>query len=258
MAEDKKEEKDLNETTEETTEEESTSETTEEKETLKNEEEETTEEETSDDEESSEEKVEELLKDGTPANKKVTIPKTKLDDLTADSKLFEQFKPLLSKLQDKPDIVEKVMGKDAGESEETRITRLEETEKAKKRDELREALTKAVDIWKDFTQYWSDVRPIMESLEKRGTPVEEAIQRAYYSINPDALEQEERLVNMNKAQEVQNKQGVTSSGGGIGKKVVQESTVELSAEDAEFARLAGIDTKLYIKFGKDIEKFKDV
>ena len=252
MAEEKKEEKDLNETTEETTEEESTSETTEEKETLKNEEEEET------DEESSEEKVEELLKDGTPANKKVTIPKTKLDDLTADSKLFEQFKPLLSKLQDKPDIVEKVMGKDAGESAETRITRLEETEKSKKRDELREALTKAVDIWKDFTQHWSDVRPIMESLEKRGTPIEEAMQRAYYSINPDALEQEERLVNMNKAQEIQNKQGVTSSGGGIGKKVVQESTVELSAEDAEFARIAGIDPKLYQKFSKDIEKFKDL
>ena len=256
MAENKEEKKDLKqEDAEESTEEESTPETSEEKETLKNEE---TEETTEESEESSEEKVEELLKDGTPANKRVTIPKDKLDNLTADSKLFEQFKPLLSKLQENPDVVEKVMGKDAGESAETRITRLEEADKAKKRDELRGALTKAVEVWKDFTKHWSDVRPIMESLERRGTSVEEAMQRAYYSVNPDALKQEERLVNMKGAQEIQNDQGKTSSGGGIGKKVVQESTVELSAEDAEFARLAGIDPKLYIKFGKDIEKFKDL
>ena len=254
--EEQKEDKDLKqENSEDVKEEESASEESSSEETpLKN-----TEEEEKVEEPSKDEQVEEMLADGTPAQKKITIKKEKYDELAEKSELYEKFTPLLSKLNENPEVVEKIMGGEGKETIEERVKRIEDKDKENKRIELRNSLSRAVDVWPDFRNHWNQIQPIMASLEKQGVSISEAIQRAYYAVNPDAAAKEQRLVQEGQNQEAQNKLGINSSSAGSASKTVHQDTeIQVSDEDREFARLAGIPLELYKKHQKHIEPFKDL
>src|SRR3990167_8389554 len=73
-----------------------------------------------------EEAVDELLADGTSDKKEVRIPYKKFQETNEKAKLFEQFSPLLSKLQENPELIDKVMKGESKDSLEAKVARLEE------------------------------------------------------------------------------------------------------------------------------------
>ncbi|KKL99938.1 hypothetical protein LCGC14_1809420 [marine sediment metagenome] len=76
--------------------------TSEEEQPLKKDEEKT-EEESTEEEPSSEDQVKEMLKDGTPVDKDITVKKDKYDENADKAKLYDGFAPILKKLQDHPE-----------------------------------------------------------------------------------------------------------------------------------------------------------
>lgn len=197
------------------------------------------------------EEVEEMLADGTQAKKVVTIPYDKFKEVNEESKLYKKFQPLLAKL--KPDQVEKILELKDDETVEQRITRLEEELKGKRRGELKSALMDAIDLWgKDFKNRWQDISPIVSSLEKQGIEIKDAIQRAYFAVNPEVLK-DKKLVEQAKI--VQNNQGKVSSGGGFSKNTQQIEELDLPAEDMEVAKLLNIDPNLYKKHWDKVKHY---
>ena len=207
-------------------------------------------------EESSESKVEEMLSDGTPADKDFKIKKSKYDEISEKSKLYDELSPLLAKLNQNPDVIDKIMSSDdEGETVEQRLERLERDQKAKERDELRTTLSDAVNLWPDFHDKWSEIKPMFRQLEKQGLDKREALQRAYFAVNPEAVAQQQRLT----AQQLQNQKGKTSSSGGAVNKIVQErGSYTMTAEDKEIARQMGISEEAYQKHAKHISRFSDL
>lgn len=243
----KEEEKDLKEE-KETPSEESTDDkpASEEGETPLKKEEETPEEVPEEEELSDDEKVAEMLKDGTPADKEIRVKKSKYDQNADKAKLYDAFAPVLDRLQKNPDILDKLVKDEDGETVEARIKRLEQSKVEDKRKETEIVLRNAITVWPDFNKFWSQVRPIADSLEKQGTSYTEAIQRAYFAVNPNAASQENRLIEQ--AQQMQNAQGTFVSSMGA-TKVVREKgdSYPMSEEDKETARAMGIKPELYAK-----------
>ena len=221
---------------------------------LKKEGEEEAEEETPIEEEvlSDDEKVAEMLKDGTPADKEIKVKKSKYDENADKAKLYDAFAPVLDKLQKNPDILDKLVKDKDGETVEARIKRLEQSRIEDKRKETEIVLRNAITVWPDFHKSWNQVRPIADSLEKQGTSYTEAIQRAYFAVNPDAASQDNRLVDQ--AQQMQNAQGTFASSIGA-TKVVQEKSegYPMSEEDKETARAMGIKPELYAKHANHLK-----
>ena len=219
--------------------------TSEEEQPLKKDEEKT-EEESTEEEPSSEDQVKEMLKDGTPVDKDIIVKKDKYDENADKAKLYDGFAPILKKLQDNPDILDKLTTDEDGETIEGRMDRLEQDRRDDKRKETERVLKNAITVWPQFRKSWTEVKPIADSLEKQGVSYEEAIQRAYFAINPEEAEQSGRLVE--KATQIQNKEGTFSSTQGSSK-VIHENkgSYELTAGDKEIARILGNDEKLYQK-----------
>lgn len=199
------------------------------------------------------------LKDGTPADKPITIPKDKFDDLNEKAKLLDQFSPVLAKLKDNPELLERLMaGDDPNKSIADRLKALEDAALNDKREEIRNTITSAQKTWPDFKDRWAEIKPILAGLTASGLPYQEAVQRAYFAVNPDAIAKGERLVKLEKARGRENDRGRMAPGGGAGAPVVgadDDSGYVLSDADMEFAKATGIDPKLYGKHAEHISRF---
>src|SRR3990167_11147485 len=165
-----------------------------------------------------EEIAEGLLTDGTPRDKEIRVKKTKYDEQAEKAKLYDSFSPLLSRLNKNPEVLDRLL-EDKKETLEQRVHRLEDEKKVVKQAETKNVITQAVKTWSDFREKWDDIRPIVTSLENRGISYAEAVQRAYFAVSPEAVQDEARLVSMRQAETVRNKFGKTKCSGTKGKVV---------------------------------------
>ncbi len=166
------------------------------------------------------------LKDGTDGDKKIQVPKDKFDDLNEKAKLFEQFAPLLSKLRDNPTLIDKLMaGDDPSKSLDERMKALENGVLTQKRGEIKATITKAIATWPNFKSRYEELKPILSGLTAQGVAYAEAVQRAYFAVDPDAATQGKRLVEKAKAAARENDRGRMGPGGGGGTEVRYPQTV---------------------------------
>ena len=206
-----------------------------------------------------EDAVEKMLADGTPARKTITIPKDKFDEQNDKSKLYDKLSPLMAKLAEKPELVDQLLNTQ-DETLESRMARLEDETKTKKRSEMKTVITDAVSTWGDFQELWPEIRTIVASLEKQGLPYRDAVQRAYFAVNPDAIKESARIVDLEAATRIQNDRAKTGSSGGF-RPVVHQSANDdarsfMQDSDIEFAKKMNIDPELYKKHAAFIDKFK--
>ena len=193
--------------------------------------------------------AEELLADSTSKKKIVPIPYERFVELNEKAKLMDQMGPLMSRLQQNPEVLDKI-NVPSPESVEARLAHLEEEQRVKKQVETRTVVEQAVKTWgEDFTKrFKGDIQPLVAALEKQGISYADAVQRAYFAVNPEAAQKETRLVEEGEARVQQNRMGRLSSSGGVMKPVKQEQqNVVLSDIDRDFAQKAGIDPSLYSK-----------
>lgn len=201
------------------------------------------------------------LADGTDPKKKISISKDKFDDINEKAALLEQFGPVLAKLKADPALVEKLMkGDDPNLSIEQRMAKLEDGIALKKKTEIKDTITKAISIWPDFRDKWDQIKPLVTAMEATGISYADAVQRAYFAVDPDAMAKGQRLVTIQAAKERENNRGKGSMGGGSGGAPVfdEGDAYELNEADLEFANKTGIDPKLYQKHAAAIEKFADL
>lgn len=202
------------------------------------------------------------LKDGTPGDKDIKVPKDKFDDLNEKAKLFEQFGPLLAKVKNDPALLARLMaGDDPNQDIQARLQRLEEKEAADKRQVIATTITSATKTWPDFKSRWEEIKPILAGLTAQGVSYAEAVQRAYFAVNPEAVAQGKRLVELQKARTRENERGRMGPGGGGGAPIVgaePEDEYQMSDADKEFSAKAGIDPKLYSKHAAWISRFDDL
>lgn len=206
---------------------------------------------------------EKKLNDGTPADKKISISKDKFDDLNEKAKLLDQFSPVLAKLQKDPELVKRLMaGDDPSLSVPDRLAALEKRDRDEKRAEVTKVINAAIRTWSDFKEKWGQIKPILTGLEAQGVDYAEAVQRAYFAVNPEAAAANKRITDQLQARQVENKRGSqrmnTGGGGPKGPGTGEEDAYELNAEDQDFARATGLDPKLYGKHAEHIRKFADL
>ena len=203
--------------------------------------------------ESPEDVADQLLNDGTPKNKSVSVPYDKFQSINEKSKLFEQFSPVLSKLKDRPEVVDDLLKSDKDTPIEERLSQLEERLKTQERDEMRGVITEAISTWGDFRDNWSEIQPLVSGLTKSGLSYRDAVQRAYFAVNPEAAKSGNRLI----AQKKVNAKGTFSSSTGAQAPVTHEESdeVELTEREHELAQKAGVDPKLYAKHRDFLRKF---
>ena len=138
--------------------------------------------------------VEEMLNDGTPADKPIVIPKDKFDVINEESRLFKQFEPLLSKLSKNPEAIESLLNLKPEEDVATRLANLEASIASKKQAEIKEVLTAALQQWPELKGKWSEVRPLVDGLVKSGMTYAEALERSWFAVNPEAAKKEQVVV----------------------------------------------------------------
>lgn len=203
------------------------------------------------------------LRDGSPGDKKIELPFDKFTDINEKAKLFEQVAPLLGKLKDKPEIIEQLLALGDAGSIADRVKALEQQQTEGKRTEIKTAIEDAVRAWPDFRSHWSQIQPIVVGLQAQGIAYREALQRAYFAVNPKAIEAKERLITEVQARDAQNRRGTlppAGAGGGHTPRVENEpeSSYELTDADREFASKMGIDLKLYAKHADFIGRFANI
>ena len=207
------------------------------------------------------ETVDSMLADGTSPRKTVTIPKDKFDTQNEKSKLYDKMAPLMAKLADNPEVVDKLLG-NQDETLESRMARLEDDTRSKKRGEMKQVITEAVSTWEDFQDHWESIKPIVASLEKQGLGYRDAVQRAYFAVNPEAVANATRIVDLAGAREAENERGKQGPSGGF-RPVVRHNEGDdvrsfMSDADVDFAKKMGIDPQLYKKHSEFISKFKNL
>ena len=199
--------------------------------------------------------IEEMLADGTSKKKEIRVKHEKFTEINEKAKLFDQFTPLLTKIQKNPEVMDKLLGggNTGEESLAERVTRIEEEQKTQKRAEIRKVLSDALAVWPDFKKHWSEVRSLVDALERQNMPYRDAVQRAYFAVNPAAISQKERLLVERQTIQEGNRKGTFSSSGGGGRFITagRENTdeYELNEADKDFASRAGISPDLYKKHG---------
>ena len=208
--------------------------------------------------------VEEMLLDGTPKDKAVSIQKDKFDDINEKSKLFEKLEPLIAKLSQNPNVVENLLNlKDPNEDLATKVARLESDIAARKQKEVKETLTAALQQWPELKSRWMEVRPLVEGLEKQGYSYAESLERAWFAVNPEAAKKDQRIF----VQEANRNVGIFSSNFGGGKPPVprgedrKAQAYAFNEADEEFIRLMGWGEKekeLYQKHAPRISKFGEL
>lgn len=204
------------------------------------------------------------LRDGTPADKPITVAKDKFDDLNEKAKLFEQFGPVLSKLKENPDLIERLMaGDDPSKPLADRIKALESRADQDKRDEINTTIKSAAKKWPDFTKRWNDIKPILNGILASGVSYPVALQRAYFAVNPDAAKQNARLVAEEASRNSKGSRDKMDMGGGGGHGPIigdepEDDQYQMNDSDREFANKAGVDPKLYQKHAGWIDRFRDL
>jgi len=201
---------------------------------------------------SKDEQLREMLSDGTPADKDITVKKDKYDEANEKAKLYDAFAPVLAKLKDSPDLLDKLTREDDGETVEARVKRLEQEKLEDKRKETERVLSDALEVWPDLRKYWEQIKPLAQGLENQGVSYAESLQRAYFAVNPNAVEKDNRLIQ--KAEQMQNESGSFSSSQGSSK-VIHEDTgsYPMTEEDKEFAKSMGISESLYHKHSNHLK-----
>jgi hypothetical protein len=189
-----------------------------------------------------------LLADGTRKDKSIVVKKDKFDEKNDKAKVYDALAPVIDKLIDRPDIVEKLMGKQDG-SVEDRVAELERERKDQKQAEMRSALSKAIRAFPDLKDHWNDMEPIVDSLVKKGIPYAEAITRSYIATNPDAARAEEGKV----AIEALNREGSFLGGGAPPRVQKQKPSVTLSEDQKKVAKALGYTEE---KWAELLEKHK--
>lgn len=193
--------------------------------------------------------AEDLLHDGTPKDKDIRISKKKFDELNEKSKLYEASAPALALLQKDSDALKKLTKDEEGEELsplEQRIAAIEESQKAEKRKVMTDAVNRAIETWPDFTDKWNEVKPIADSLEKQGLSYAEALQRAYFAINPDAAQENKKLLAEYQLRQHENNAGKVSGGASVSKRDF-DATIELSPDDKQMAQSLGMSEDMYRK-----------
>ena len=199
-------------------------------------------------------------KDSGVPTRNFSITKEKFEDLNEKAKLFDQFSPVLAKLQKDPKLIEKLMaGDDPNQSLDARLRALEQREQSAKQAEVRTTIQKAVSTWPDFRERWEEIKPILTGLEASGISYADAVQRAYFAVNPDAAKGDKRLIEQ--ARNAERQRGAMGGFGGGGGPIVhreQDGEYLMNDADKQFAQKAGVDPKLYSKHADHIKRFADL
>lgn len=166
---------------------------------------------------------EELLSDGTSRNKKISVDYEKFQEMNTKAKKLDELQKRHTNL---------------GTNVEERITKLE-ADKNKEREKITSTvLKKAIDQWGTrFREKWSVIKPRIVALEANGVPYDEAVETAYFSIDPEAAKSGERIA------ERANEQGVMTSSNRQRSPVRAE---EIDKDQNEVYQLAGL-TKERVK-----------
>lgn len=195
-------------------------------------------------EETAEQVAARLLKDGSSPTKEIRVNKDKFDDRNEKAKIYEAYAPVLDKLLKNPELLEKLSDVPEKDILEERVARIEEAEKDKQRREMRSAVTDALSKWSNFEESWEEVKPLAESLAKRGLPYGDALRRAYFAINPEAAVAERETF----VKENANHFGVTSSSYGYSPKPMKIGTTrKLTSVEQQYAKGMKLSDEAYVK-----------
>lgn len=184
-----------------------------------------------------EKQVDELLKDGTPSDKEITVSKKAYDERNEKAKVYDTFAPVLDKIKDKPELIDELLDTKKKGDLETRIARMEEAEKEKKRNEMRSALTEALSKWPNFGNDWREISEDVERLMKKGHSARDAMSRSYIALHPEEAQAEAvRMARENAS--MLGKQNISSSYSPK-IKVQPENEVQLTPGERQVAKSLG-------------------
>lgn len=191
------------------------------------------------------------LKDGTPADKNITISKKKYDDQNEKAKLYETHAPLLEKVLRNPKLVEELLETQTKGNLEERLVRLEEEKKLERRRELKEALENAISQWDNFEKDWPELQEDVERFVRRGYSYQEAIQRNYLAMHPEAVQAEAERMAQNRSRGL----GEFSRGSSYAPRFEKMSPrYKLTDDEKMVAQIMG---KSEEEYGRLLEKHKD-
>ena len=127
------------------------------------------------------------------------VDEKRFNALLEQAKLAELYGPIIEKLKDKPDEIERLLGKEeknpfSQDELSERIHALEEERKSEKRKEMRDAVNDALTRWESFPKDWEDIQGQVTVLMRQGLSAREAIRRSYLALHPeDAAEEMKRV-----------------------------------------------------------------
>lgn len=153
-----------------------------------------------------------LLRDGTPIDKDIKIPKSRYDELRGVEEFQKAHAPLFEKIRNNPELVDKLFKDEKKVTNEEELTAFLEERKAQKRREIQEAVTEGLTNWgKDFENSFKEVNSIADNLVKTsGVSYKDALRRGFLAIHPEKAQDEQERI----ARENANREGVFSGSGG--------------------------------------------
>ncbi len=209
---------------------------------------------------SPEKKADELLKGD---EKRILVDKDRFNDRNDKAKLYEAFAPIIDKVKDNPDLVNKLLDTDKKGTLEDRVAQMETDKKSEKQREYKEAVTDALSKWSTFEKDWPELRDQVEMLVKNnGLKVKDAIRRSFLALHPEEAQAESKRM----ASENANTLGEFKSGGSqVPKPEGQEEETNLNEREVKVAEsLIGKDfgggfvpIKSKADYAKLLEKHKD-
>jgi len=140
----------------------------------------------------------EIAKELLDQGKRILVDKNRFDDRNDKAKLYEIFAPIIDKVKDKPDLIEKLLDVDKKGSLEDRMNRMEEDRRDEKRKELTDAVKQALTRWPDFGKDYPEIKDQVDLLIKRGVHAGDALRRSYLALHPEEAQAEaERMAKEN-------------------------------------------------------------
>ena len=185
-------------------------------------------------------KADELLSNPPIPKDKRVVDADRFNEMNDKAKAFDAFAPIADKIKDKPEIIDNLL---KFQGLEKKVTDIEEEAKARKRSELKDAVSYALGNWPGFESDWNEIREDTERLMKRGLNAKDAMRRSYLAMHPEAVQAEaERM-----AKEHGNRQGEFQGGGGYvpKPKLKNESVRELTPGERAMAQKLGKSEEEY-------------
>lgn len=204
--------------------------------------------------------ADDLLRD----DKRILVDRDRFNDRNDKAKIYEAFAPIIDKLKDNPEAVEKLLEVDKKGSLEERVAQMEEERRMSKQAEMTGAVNDALSKWEDFHKDFPAIKAQVKLLvENHGLSFREAIRRSYFAYKPELALAEARDF----AKEGFNAGGQFQSGGGMSPKIKSDDkeAPKLNEREMKVAQdLLGKDFgggKVLVKSAEDyaklIEKHKD-